>query len=123
MSDMQLPPVGPGAGPMPGGSPMEENRSVLNPTDATMMGQQGKLSPDMTVEDLITGVLGVPLDAPASALGEALKRQVQNASPEGKVGALAGGPGGPGGPGRPPMVPPPGTPPAPQGADDLLGQL
>ena len=133
MADRMMPPMG-GPPPMGGGgmggpppgpkNPMDANRSVLNPTDATMMSQKGQLSKDMTVKDLILNVLKVPLEAPASELVAALKRQVQNASPTGKIQAMAGGPGAPppGGqmPGRPPMAP---RDPQSQGLSDLMGRM
>jgi hypothetical protein len=100
------PPQGPPQGPG-GENPIEENRSLFNPTDLAAMGQNGQLSPDMTVGDFITGVLKVPLDAPLPQLMAALKKQSDTASPMGKVQAMAGPQQGPP-PGGQPASPPPG---------------
>lgn len=72
------------------GNPISQNRSIANPADATMMAQKGQIQPGMTVRQLITDVLKVPLDAPAQALAEAVKRQGMNASMQGKMQSMGG---------------------------------
>ena len=90
---------------MPGGMPpqggmtppkdaMEANRSVMNPMDMAAMSQKGQVSQDMTVKDLIEKVFKVPMDAPVSALTEAIKRQGMNQNNMGKMQAMAGQPQG-----------------------------
>ena len=85
---------------MPGGMPpqggmtppkdaMEANRSVMNPMDMAAMSQKGQVSQDMTVKDLIEKVFKVPMDAPVSALTEAIKRQGMNQNNMGKMKAMA----------------------------------
>lgn len=75
--------------PMGGNDAISQNRSVMNPTDMAAMTQQGTVNPKMTVGDLITKVFKVPLDAPVSALTEAIRRQGQNRTGIGKMGAMA----------------------------------
>jgi hypothetical protein len=79
----------PGGGNPMGDNPIERNRSAMNPTDMAAMMDQGTVRPDMTVKDLIEGVLKVPMDAPATELLQALRRQNQNANPLGKMQNMA----------------------------------
>ena len=112
---------GPPAGgpPAGGGNPIEENRSVLNPTDIAAMGQRGTIRPDMTVGEFVTDVLKVPLEAPLPHLMQALKKQSVNASPMGKVQSMAGGGGPQGQPPAEPSQPPPGG----GGLDSLMSGM
>ena len=95
MSDMMpggMPPTArpPMAGPK---DAMSANRSIMNPVDAAAMAQTGTIKPGMTVRDLIEKVFKVSIDAPVEQLTQAIKRQGQNQSGIGKVGAMAqGGP-------------------------------
>ncbi len=86
MPPRQVPPSG---GMRPPSSAIEANRSIMNPTDAAAMVQTGAISQDMTVKDLIEKVFKVPIDAPVSALTEAIKRQSANKNGLGKVQAMA----------------------------------
>lgn len=85
---------------MPGGMPpkaapprdaMSANRSILNPADTAAMVQNDSIKPGMTVRDLIENVFKVPIDAPVEQLTQAIKRQGQNQTGIGKVGAMAQG--------------------------------
>lgn len=112
-----------GENPRGGENPIEQNRSAFNPTDLAAMKQQGTIGPDMTVRDLIEGVLKVPLDAPATALADALRKQSQNADPMGKVQNMAGPQQGPPREGpQGPQEPQRGQEPAGGGLDDLMRQ-
>ena len=84
-----MPPVPQGA--PQGADPLEANRSVLNPMDATAMLQKGTINQNMTIKDFIENVLKVPggVDAPLPALLDALNRQRQNASGIGKMHNIA----------------------------------
>ena len=79
----------------------------MNPVDTAAMAQTGAIKPGMTIKDYIEKVIKVPIDAPVQQLAEAIKRQGQNQSGIGKVGAMSQAPGmgqPPGmGPQRPPM--------------------
>lgn len=118
-----MPPQG---GMTPPKNAMEENRSIMNPMDAAAMAQKGTIKPDMTVRELIEGVFKVPMDAPVSALTEAIKKQAANKTNMGKMGAMAQG-------GQPPMGQPqqpnrmpqgrPSAVPMPQGPQQGLSDL
>ena len=95
-----MPPQG---GMTPPSNAMEANRSIMNPMDAAAMAGQGRIKPDMTVRDLIEKVFKVPMDAPVSALTEAIKKQGANRTNMGKMGAMAQG--GPPMGGQPPQQP------------------
>lgn len=98
MSDMmqrpQARPPMPGATAAPRPNAISQNSSVFNPADAAMMGQQGAISKNMTVGDLITKVLKVPLTAPAGALIGALKTQLGNRNMAGKAQSMTAAPAG-----------------------------
>lgn len=81
-----MPPQG---GMTPPKDAMSANRSVMNPMDMAAMQGSGAVKPDMTVRDLIEKVFKVPMDAPVSALTEAIKRQGANKTNMGKMGAMA----------------------------------
>jgi hypothetical protein len=95
---------------MGGRDAMSANRSIMNPVDTAAMAQTGTIKPGMTVRDLIEKVFKVPIDAPVEQLTQAIKRQGQNQTGIGKVGAMAQG--GPPQMGQPPMASPR---PVPQG--------
>ena len=128
MPQGNMPPQG---GMTPPKDAMSANRSIMNPIDMAAMKGSGTVSSDMTVRDLIEKVFKVPMDAPVSALTEAIKRQGMNKTNVGKMGAMANPVGsamgprngmGPQGSQRP-MTPPP--QPAPQqrpqqGLTDLM---
>ena len=116
MSDMmgpQRPPMGgtqpPSGGMTPPKDAMSANRSIMNPVDMAAMSQSGTVTQNMTIKDYIEKVIKVPIDAPVQALAEAIKKQGQNQSGIGKVGAMSQAPGM-GQPAPPPM--PQGRPPA-----------
>lgn len=69
---------------------VQENKSMLNPTDLSMMKQDGEITPDMSVRDYL-GKFGIDVDGPISQLSEVYKQQKQKASMQGKMGAIAGG--------------------------------
>ncbi|MFA5262020.1 MAG: hypothetical protein WC450_12425 [Candidatus Omnitrophota bacterium] len=115
-------------GPPPGGAPggqdpvanMEQNRSLLNPADATMAMQEGKIDPNMSVRDFLQQNMGVDVDGPVTQLIEASKKQLQNRTAIGKAANM----GKPGQmpQGRPAMVQP-GQGGPPPGLDSLMGQM
>ena len=86
-------------------------RSGLNPTDAYMDVKDGRVSPEMSVTELLAKQ-GIDANAPGSAgeLAKLFMKQMDNADPIKKMQQFAGG--GAGGP----APPPPGAPAAnPQG--------
>jgi len=91
---------------------IRENRSMFNPTDASMMAQEGEIRPDMSIREYFA-TLGVDVEGPVTQLIEMAKGQMQKADPMNKMKAIAGGPPQ----GQPPMGgPPQGQPPQmPQG--------
>lgn len=119
---MARPPMG-----QPGGKDaLSANRSIMNPVDTAAMATQGTIKPGMTVRDLIEKVFKVPIDAPVEQLTQAIKRQGQNQTGIGKVGAMAQGAA----PqmGQPPPMPggqsqggPSAMPRPKQGINELLG--
>jgi hypothetical protein len=70
-------------------SAIDKSQSILNPRDAFMMKEQGKIRKDMTVRELFGG-LGVDVDGPVTQLAEMVMREKQKADPLGKMRALAG---------------------------------
>ena len=108
MSDMmgpQRPPMGgppPSGGMTPPKDAMSANRSIMNPVDMAAMSTTGAVKQGMTVRDLIEKVFKVPIDAPVEQLTQAIKKQGQNKSGLGKVGAMSQAPGM----GQPPQQPP-----------------
>ena len=136
-SGMGMPPS-PSMGGSPGGeNAMEANRSVMNPIDMAAMQQNGTVNQNMTVKDLIEKVFKVPMDAPVSALTEAIKKQGLNQNGVGKMQAMGGkpvgsamGPRNATGPGRPmpnrpqpapQRMPQPSAAPT-QGISDMMGR-
>lgn len=99
-------------------STLRQNRSMFNPTDMSMMKQEGEITPDMTIRDYFSK-LGVDVDGPVTQLIEMGKQQMQKANPLNKMQAIAGGPkmGQP--QGQPPPMPQGGPPEAP-GMSGLL---
>lgn len=114
-------------GGMPGEDPvanMEKNRSLLNPADATMAMQEGKIRPDMTVREFLQQNMGIDVDGPVTQLIEASQKQLQNRTAIGKAANMAGQGGPPQrGPGRPAFVQPGQGGPPPGGLDAMMGQL
>lgn len=119
---MARPPMG-----QPGGKDaISANRSIMNPVDTAAMATQGTIKPGMTVRDLIEKVFKVPIDAPVEQLTQAIKRQGQNQTGIGKVGAMAQGAAPQMGqpppmPGRMPQGRPTAVPQPKQGINELLG--
>lgn len=117
----------PQAPPMGGQDAISKNRSVMNPVDMAAMSTDGTVQPGMKVRDLIEKVFKVSIDAPVEELTAAIKRQGQNKTNMGKMGAMAGpGMGQPPQPPRMPQrrpsaVPQPGPQGKPQGLADLMG--
>ena len=107
---------------------MEKNRSMLNPADATMAMQEGKIRPDMTVREFLQTNMGIDVDGPVTQLIEASKKQLQNRTAIGKAANMGGSPGGAPPPGRMPqgrpaaVQPGQGGPP-PGGLEGLMGQM
>lgn len=74
---------------MPGmNDPIEQNMSMLNPTDLTMMAQEKKFSKDMTVEEFLRKI-GISPQDPVQKLMEFGKQQVKNANPMNKAMNMA----------------------------------
>lgn len=78
---------------MQGGQPdarqaMEQNRSLLNPTDAAAMAQQGKIRGDMSVRELFAN-LGIDVDGPATQLIKFSQKQMENAKMGKKMQSMA----------------------------------
>lgn len=81
--------------PSPGGAPpagdtgqaMESMRSAFNPTDAAAMNKD--LGPNPTIRE-VYAKMGVDVDGPISQLQNMLGKQVQNASMDKKMQAMAG---------------------------------
>ena len=77
---------------------LKSNRSMFNPTDASMMAQEGEITPDMPIREYFAK-LGVDVEGPISQLIEMTKNETQRANPLNKMKAIAGGPR----PGMPPQ--------------------
>ena len=110
---------------MGGGNPqdvmakVDANKSMLNPTDVSMMKQDGQMDPNMPVRDYLAK-FGIDVDGPVSQLSEIYKGPKQKASMPGKMQALGGGPGM----GQPqPRMPQGQKPLAGQGLEGLLGRM
>ena len=116
MADPMMPPEG---DPVKN---MEMNRSMLNPADATMAIQEGKVRPDMSVREFLEMNMGIDVDGPVTQLIEASKKQLQNRTAIGKA-ANMGQPQGPPGPvGRPAFVQP-GQGMGPPGLDSMMKEM
>ena len=119
MSDMM-----PGKNPLQGnpqGNPLQDNLSMLNPTDLAVMKQQGNIDQNMRVRDFLSQ-MGIDVDGPVTQLTEFAQKQTQNATAMGKMKniAQANPQGRMGSPqGRMPAGPPPEEP----SMDNLLGKL
>jgi len=104
---------------------LQNNRSVFNPVDASVMAQEGEISPDMTVREYFAK-LGVDVEGPVSQLIDMAKDQMQKADPLNKMKSIAGGPTpgpkmGQPGIGQPPQMPQGRAPEAP-GLGGLIKQ-
>jgi len=84
----------------PGGDPIKENQSMLNPADAATMAQSGDMQANMTVRDFLQQ-LGIDVDGPVDQLKEFAQKQVSNAGGMSKMQNIAqsAGPAGPPAPG------------------------
>ena len=131
MSDInRMPPGNPpgGIGLPAGGLPQEDLqqklkglRSVFNPTDLSMMRQEGEIDPNMSVLELLTK-LGIDPKGPITQFQKFTMDQMKNSNPLRKLQAFAGQAGGPPG-GEPPPVAPGGAPggaPLPPDFDRLM---
>lgn len=127
MSTAMAPPAG--ENPMRGNDPMSQNRTAMNPTDMAFMKSSGQMRPDMTWAEFWQNGFGIaPTDTMQEALPK-LQKNVQNASPMGKMKNMAqGGPQA----GMPPAPPQGAQNPMPQGRkpmvqsgglEGLLGQM
>lgn len=89
-----------------------QTRSLLNPTDRSMMQQDGTFNPNMSVNDFLKQ-MGVDPNGPVTQLTSLWQQQSQNANPINKMQSIAGAPPAP--PGGPqvgaPAAPSPGGPP------------
>ena len=88
-----MPRQAPMSPPQPGGAgdPLGDAkgmRSVFNPTDLSMSVQDGELSPDSTVGDLLNK-LGMTVEDRITDLLPVLKQQMDSASPLNKMQNLA----------------------------------
>jgi len=113
----QQPPAGANAGAMQTEQRALGTQSILNPTDASMMAQNGTIDPSMTVDDFLKNVLKIDPQGPVTQLIDAYKTQSQNANPAHKMSAIAGDSGGPAPTGQPQ------APPAPAGGGGLRSIL
>lgn len=108
MSDQMMPPQGGGE------TAISRNRSMLNPVDAAAMKQQQQGMPQpKTAMDVVMRMLqnmGVAPNDPAEKLVAAMKGQVKNATPMGKMQSMA----------QPQMPPRPEQPQGPQGLEGLM---
>jgi len=91
---------------------VDRGRSIFSGVDVAAMAQEGKLSGDLTVRQVLEN-LGINVDGPANQLIEFAQRQEANKDPIQKMQAIAGAGGAP--QGQPPAAPaeagPPGRPP------------
>lgn len=114
MGDMQRPPQAPpqGGNPMRGNDPMSANRTGLNPADMAFMAKSGQVRPDMTFGEFMETSFGIRPEDPLQEAVQKMKKNVQNASPMGKMQNMAQGAG--------PRAPEQGAP--PQGAQKPMPQ-
>ena len=106
-------------GGAPGGNPVKDNMSMLNPTDLAVMKGTGQVGGDETVRDVLAQ-FGIDVDGPATQLAEFAQKQVKNSSAMGKMKNMQpqGGPTP-----QAPQAPPQGQPGPPPGMDSLLGGM
>jgi len=124
MADMMqgAPPRGAPRNPMAGNDPMSKNRTALNPADMAFMQGSGQMRPDMTWSEFWENGFGITPDMTLQEAMPKLKKNVENASPEGKMQNIAAEGGGPSDQ-RNPM--PQGRKPMVQsgGLEGLMGQI
>ncbi|MDD5065352.1 MAG: hypothetical protein PHQ35_11415 [Phycisphaerae bacterium] len=102
---------------------VDENRSLLNPTDGAMAMQQGKLKQDMTFGQLCEQNFGISWDEPLTTAIPKLQKQMQNRTAAGKMQNIAKGAQRPG---RPAFVQPgqqAQTPGIESGLQDLMQRM
>jgi hypothetical protein len=92
---------GPG-GPPPGGSALQGQESLFNPSDAAAVAGRGDINPQMTVREVL-GKMGIDVEGPASQLVKFTQDQMQKRTMSGKMGMQR--------PPAPPQGAPPGMPP------------
>ena len=97
---------------------INENRSMFNPTDASMMAQEGSMNPNMSIREFFA-TKGVDVEGPVSQLIEMAKGEMQKADPMNKMKAIAGGPPQ----GQAPQMPQGRGPQPAPGMDGLLKQM
>ena len=96
------PPMG---SPPMGQDPVQANKSLFNPADASLMKQSGEISQDMTVRDFMQ-TMGIDVDGPVTQLFDAagpMSKQMQNKGGISKMQNIAQG-AGPSAPPGPPML-------------------
>lgn len=94
MADMQRPPQpAQGGNPMRGTDPMSANRTGFNPADMAFMAKSGQVSPDMTFGEFMETSFGIRPEDPLQEAVQKMKKNVQNASPMGKMQNMAQGAG------------------------------
>jgi hypothetical protein len=96
---------------------IQSQQSIMNPTDASMMGQNGEITPEMTVREYLAKE-GIDVEGPVTQLIDMAKGQMQMADPMNKMKAFAGRPQ----PGQAPQ-PPAGRVPQGAGMERLLNQM
>ena len=104
MSDPMMNPM-PGPKPPMGQDPVQANKSLFNPADASLMKQSGEVSQDMSVRDFMQ-TMGIDVDGPVSQLFDAagpMSKQMQNKGGVAKMQNIAQG-AGPSAPPGPPML-------------------
>ena len=125
MSDMQMPPMGGamGGGASGGGAlaDFKKNRSLAEPIDATMMAQDGTITPDMTIADFYQNVMGLDVNTnTVMDMVQATKKNIGNANPMTKMQNLSKGSAG-AAPGMGQAPPPPQEPTG--GLGDLVNSV
>jgi len=65
----------------------------MNPADMAFMKKSGQVTPDMTFGDFMEKSFGIKWDDTLQVGVEKMKKNVKNASPEGKMDSIANTPG------------------------------
>lgn len=103
-------------------SDLDQNRSMLNPTDVAAMGATGQIRPDMTVREFLESQ-GVDVEGPVQQLRDLAGKQTQTATALGKARVMGAQRPAPrmGAPATP-AQPAPARPPQGGGLQRLMGR-
>lgn len=88
--EVNMPGAMPGAGAPGQGDAVKQNLSPMNGADRAYMQSRGMMDENQTIADYIQNMYGVPVTAPVSALKQAVAKSIAQASPQGKMSAIAG---------------------------------